>query len=334
MSGGPVFARGSGARRASGGGFGKLFPQLFLFPLLLVTVAVLVYLLFVASARDSRSIDDLLRDIQSGGGHSRKQDAWALAQKVSEVDTRGGDGYITEEQTRQLLRLLDQAIEDDDDEMRSFLVFAFGRLGQPELTWPRLKGILDDPATSSEVRKNVILGLSLSRNRAAVPTLLHEVRSRTDPGEWETRWIATHAVVNILTHGEALPADRLANDPLVEMAVRGLRPMVGNSRKEVSWNTSVWLAKYFRDDQGESVLRDLVSWEFLDAQRGERNQELTEGEKAAFMALAIEGLYALHGADLRALLEEKKNDRSLPVRNVALTCLGELNGPGKPERRA
>jgi hypothetical protein len=52
------------------------------------------------------------------------------------------------------------------------------------------------------------------------------------------------------------------------------------------------------------------------------------------MALAIEGLYALHGAELRELLEEKKSDRSLPVRNVALTCLAELDGLEEPGRKA
>ncbi|MEE3199000.1 MAG: hypothetical protein VX254_03135, partial [Planctomycetota bacterium] len=67
------------APRKGGKTFLELFPQLFLFPLLIVIVLVLVYVFFGAIAADNRGVGDLLRDIRIGGGHSRQQDAHALA---------------------------------------------------------------------------------------------------------------------------------------------------------------------------------------------------------------------------------------------------------------
>ena len=67
-----------------------------------------------------------------------------------------------------------------------------------------------------------------------------------------------------------------------------------------------------------------MSWECLDAQRGDHNRELLLEQKEAAMGLALEALYTLHGDKIRDLLEEKREDRSLSVRNVALTCLDKL----------
>ncbi|MBI4606351.1 MAG: hypothetical protein HY721_30670, partial [Planctomycetes bacterium] len=46
------------AQRPHRKSFAQLFPQLFLFPLLIATVGVLVYLFFIASAQDTRSVEE------------------------------------------------------------------------------------------------------------------------------------------------------------------------------------------------------------------------------------------------------------------------------------
>jgi len=322
--------RAARPRRRPVRGVAALFPQLVLFPLLLVTVGVLVYLFFIASAQDSRSVDEILRDLEAGGSHSRRQDAWALAQKLNELEvglgTGGASRYLSADETRRLLRILEHA--GSDDELRGFLVDAFGRSGQPEITWPVLGGMLDDPSTTAEVRNKVIQAISLSGHRVApvIATLLREIETSSAPEAWETRWFAVHAIVNILTRGEPLSPEALRDDELVRLAVRKLRPLVGSPRREISWNTAAFLATYFADDEGETVLRDLLSWDFLDAQRGDGRRELTLDEKETWIEFALRALFRLHGEAMRAVLEEKRNDRSLSVRNVALTCLKELDG--------
>ena len=58
--------RPGGHRRPT---FGEQLPQLFLFPLLIVVVGTMVYLFFIASGKDQRTIPELIADIETGGEH-------------------------------------------------------------------------------------------------------------------------------------------------------------------------------------------------------------------------------------------------------------------------
>ena len=74
--------------RKGGRTFLELFPQLFGIPFLIVIVLVLVWVFFGAIAEDNRSVADLLRDIQAGGGHSRLQDAKAVADQLVAISMK------------------------------------------------------------------------------------------------------------------------------------------------------------------------------------------------------------------------------------------------------
>jgi hypothetical protein len=315
-------------RRASGrsGGksFAELFPQLFLIPLALVTVIVLVYLFFIASAKDTRTISEILRDIEVGGWHSRKQDAHALAERVRELSLAGASRYLSEEDTRHLLRIFQAA--PPDDSLRASLVCALARGGDPAVTWDELRPLLEDDATPPEVRAQVIQGLSLSENRKAVAPLLATIEKRSSPQEWETRWYAIHAVVLILTRGESLAPEQLEKDELAQSALRSLRRAVGDSRREISWNTAYYLAQYFGDPAGTEVLEQLLDADYLDAQRGGEGEtrELSASEKETWTVQAMAGLFRLRGAAMRPVLEAKKADPNPRVRDMALRCLRDL----------
>ena len=91
------------APRKGGKSFLELFPQLFLFPFLIVIVLVMVWVFFGAIAKDNRSVADLLRDIQVGSGHSRLQDAEALAILLVNKKSADEDPYLSDGETSQLL---------------------------------------------------------------------------------------------------------------------------------------------------------------------------------------------------------------------------------------
>ena len=68
----------------------------------------------------------------------------------------------------------------------------------------------------------------------------------------------------------------------------------------------------------------MLSWDFLGEQRGDNDNALTPAQKEAWMCQALEGLYSLRGGGLKDVLEEKKSDRNMRVRNVAMRLLGKL----------
>ena len=288
--------------------FFQLFPQLFLFPLLIVTVAVLVWLLFVASAQDNRSVAELISDLQVGGAHARKQDAYTLAQKAKA--TTGKDEYFSAENTRQLLALVDQVEKrGDDPELLKFLTLAVGRAGRPEMTVPVMTRLALDETSPPEARVQATWALGLSRSPQAAETLMKVVEMHSDAASWEFRWNALAGLSN-LGEPDAQPL---------------LRRALEDPRRELRWSAACWLANVFNDASGVDTLRSLVDWSFLDEQRGEQGQLLTHEQKEGYLLQALEGLARVQGEGALDVIEEKASeDRSPKVRNAALKLKGEI----------
>jgi HEAT repeat protein len=278
--------------------FGQLFPQLFLFPLILVVVGVLVYLFFHATLKDARQVDEIIADLESGGQASRRQDAYALALDARDLVAKG-DRY-SPEVTRKLLRLLDRF--QDDPEGRRFITLAAGRAGDPELTLEPMSRLAIDPAASPEIRIEAVCALGLSRSPRAVETLKKVIDENAGPDGWETRRYALAGLVEI---GD-------------ESAIPYLRRGLEDSRREIQWYSAYGLAATFRDPSGKEILEKLVNWDYLDQLRGDRARGLEPLEKELNMMFALYGLYRLEGAGVAALLKEKARDpRSVKVRDVA-----------------
>ncbi len=301
----------NGAGRKS---FAQLFPQLFLFPLLLVAVGVLGYVFFRASAEDDRSVEELISDIESGGNHARKQDMYALAVKVRDLAAKDGKpAYFSDLVTAKLLQLLERVTEKDDEKLREYLIAAVGRAGNPELTVPLLAAIATGPTSSLEDRVYAVEGLALSRSPRAIEALERVIDSNDQPEGWDLRWVALAALANI-GHDSVVPY---------------LRKAVADPRREVSWSASCWLASFFGDAAGIEVLRKLTDWSYLDGERGERERELAPQEKEQYMVMAIEGLWKLEKDDAAQLIREKSRDtRSTKVRNAALEITSKLERRG------
>ena len=292
--------------------FSELFPQLFLFPLILVAVGVLVYLFFIASAQDSRTVEQLIDDIESEGPHARRQDLYALALKVREMQgPEGQTTYLDRKLTEKLLALLERA--RDDQELRTNLILAIGRAGQPSLTIPVLSEAALEPHSSEELRIYAIQSLGLSRAPEAAAPLVKVLGRAGETQSWELRWNALGALANI--GGEVAAAE--------------LRKAVDDPRREIRWSSACWLATLFSDAAGIATLRQLVDWSFLDKERGDRGRELLLEEKEQYMAMALQGLWRLEKEDAIPLLTEKsKDNRSLKVKDAALRLLA----PGAAEK--
>lgn len=278
--------------------FGQLFPQLFLFPLLLVTVGVLVWLFFIASAQDNRSVEDMISDMESGGAHARAQDAYALALKANDLSQKGE--FFSAESTRRIFSLLERL--KDEENLTEFLTLALGGAGTPEISLPLMIKMALAPETAPKARLNAVYALGLSGSPDAVEPFREVIDRFVGPEEWKLRWVALGGLAR-LRHASAIPY---------------LRKALGDPHREVSWGAACWLANYFQDSGGVETLRKLLDWHFLDGERGSQNEELLPEEKEKFMVEALQGLYCVEKENALDLVKEKSRDpRSYKVQNAA-----------------
>ncbi len=302
----------SSSQRVGQPTLGQQFSQLFLFPLLIVVVGTMVYLFFIASGKDHRTIPELITDIETGGEHARKQDAYALALQVQEMEP---GQYLSRELTRKLIDLMTRF--DDEPEFRKFLTLAAGRAGIPELTLPVMTRIAADRDSPPQNRMNAIHALALARSPEAVAVLKQVIETHQADDQWEFRLRALAGLAN-MRHPDGVPA---------------LRSALGDNKRAVRWSAACWLAKFYGDASGVDTLESLISWDFLDMQREAR--ELTFQEKELYMIEALRGLAAVNGPAARPALERlRKDDRSLKVRDAAVRLLdGGLGGEGESASR-
>ena len=328
----------SGSSR-SGPTWGQMLPQLFLFPLVIVIVCVLVYLFFVASSQDSRTIPELIADIETGGEHARKQDAYQLALLVQdlastkpadgaeggEADGQGGAVYLSDELTDRLISLRGRFL--DEPEFTKYLTLAIGRAGAPAKTLPLMSEIALDASGDPDARMTAITALGLVPRTLdadggpaaqAADVLARIVQESGGVDNWEFRWRGLGGLVNL----EA-PAGRDL-----------LRGALADSRLEIRWSAACWLANYYGDDAGDHILRDLATWEFYDDIRGERDRKLHFSEKEGYMRQAVRGLARLHGSEVFPLLEQLRAEcPSVKVRDEASLIL-ERAASARPNRVA
>ena len=290
--------------------FGSLFPQLFLFPLLIVVVCVLVYVFFVASSKDNRTIEELVTDIESGGAHARNQDAYALGLLVRDLEP---GSFLTPELTTRLVRLRERYADDRD--FAKFVTVAIGFGGQPEQSVPLMEKLVRTPDLDPEERLSAVTALGLANpSRGIAPeyvataaaALRHVVKTYSGSEDWEVRWHALAGLTNM--RHEAGRAD--------------LKSALGDARRELRWSSACWLAKYFADPAGEDILTELLDWEFLGKELGERGRELHFREKELYMIQALEGLAVVQGDGLRPTLEKLRQESpSVKVRDAACRIL-------------
>jgi hypothetical protein len=307
--------------------FAELFPQLFLFPLLLVTVGVLVYLFFIASAQDHRTISELINDMQSGSIHSRWRTAKELADRFNERYRRGDVSPMTLEESRSLVALLERS--GDEELFQQHIVATLGQAGQPAVCLPAVKKLVMNPRTGTDLRISALEAIGRLGGEEEVAFLLGELEALEGREPWELRLLAIHALVSL--ESSLSSAAGSARQPDARVA-EALRRHVNDPRREISWNTAYFLAFYFDDPAGAAILRELLDWKHLEGERGDHGRKLTAEEQEAWMQRGLKGLFRIEGEALIETVREKARDaRSAKVRNAALEILREIEGKGRRE---
>jgi HEAT repeat protein len=290
------------------------YSQLFLYPLLIVAIAALGVSFFKAATEDGRTPEELLADIQAAGAHRRDQDAHTLAHMARDTAEKGD--RFSEEVTRRLLALIESVAKEDerDADLLTVLTLAAGRAGTPELVVPVMSALALDAASPPSVRFQAVWALGLSGvSGGAEETLRRVLETERDAEGWEFRWNALAGLSNLKSSAAVPFLEEALEDP----------------RRELRWSAACWLASRYSNPKGIGVLRNLLDWEHLDAERGDRGLPLDIRQKEEYMLMALKGLFALEGPALRGVLEEKTRDaRSARVRNQAFELLAQCTSPG------
>ena len=298
--------------------FIQLIPQFFIFPLVLVTVGVLVYVFFIAAAQDHKPTSELLDDIRAGWLQTKNRSAFELAMRAHELE--GAGEHFTVDETRQIVSILQGTpgstnsggaysggAYSGDVHLRAYLVLALGRAGAPELALPELLKALEGSGIeyTLEAKVGAIRGLGLSRSVEVIDPLLTQLKNFPGDDSWEVRENILGAVTNI------------AAGPDVDAGVKArvsevLRKHLEDPRWSTRWNAALFLATHFRDPSGVETLRDLLDREFLKEKFTEEGFHF----QTTWMIAAVQALIAVRDVDSYPTIQSLSSDQSAQVRNA------------------
>lgn len=261
--------------------------QFVVFPLLVVAVGVLVFLLFGSLATEKDDVNESLSAIRSGSPHRRWQAAYQLAMSIQrgEAATHPGLAGDVIETYR--------AAGDEDPRVRRYLAIVLGRLGDRRAT----PVLLDTVARADvDTRVYAILALGELADPRAASALTAELRSP----ERDVRKSAAWALGRI-----AAPA-----------TAPDLRPLLRDREADVRFNAALALAM-LGDSSGIGVLRQMLDREALG-----RIEGIRPDQAEAIMLQAIPAYRRIAGEEGRPILENlARSDPSLRVQSAARDAL-------------
>lgn len=261
--------------------------QFVVFPLGVVLIGVVVFLLFGKLASEEHSVPDYVQQISSGSRTERKQAAFELAKAL-----KRGEASRYPNLERQVLDLYARS-KSDDPMVRRYLTVVLGDLRNRKAT-PLLVEALSDP--DSQTRIYALWALGELRDPAALPAV-EKAAADDDSG---LRKMAVYAL------GELGSAD----------AVPALAARLEDPVADVRFNAAVALSR-FGDPRALPVLRQM-----LDRSRLARVEGMREDQKEDAMIVAMSAYARLDGAAAREDLQRvASTDPSLRVRGAARTAL-------------
>jgi HEAT repeat protein/PBS lyase HEAT-like repeat-containing protein len=277
-----------------------LILQFFVFPMSIVAVCVLVFLVFGWVASDRKTPRGYLQEVRTGGGMfniKRWQAAFALASALErdrEV-ARKDPGFVDE-----VVKLLEETEKEDQTDtplVRRYLVLTLARLGDPRAL-PTLRRVVAEaqPESDSLTVIYACVALGTFRDEAAVPDLRRLARSE-DAG---LRKAAVHGLGSIPTPEAREAAAVALADPV----------------EDVRWNAALGLARA-GDTRATPVLLQMMDRSHLAGVPDLSPQQQDEAVLGAVQA-------AVHLKDpaLRPALERLRDgDPNLKVREAARLVL-------------
>ncbi len=273
--------------------------SLMLFPIALVVLAIVVYLLFGLIASEGKTSADYLSEIGM-----RRTDAWQIAYEMSRM-LPGEDPARRD--ARFVPRLVDlfQASRDDDPRLRRYLALSLGEVRDARAVGSLVEA-LGDPDEQTTIY--AVWALGAIGDPAAAPALV-PLLDHQDPG---IRKIAAYALGSLESSGSIEPLRALLNDPV----------------EDVAWNAALALARR-GDRAGAPLLARMIDRAYLDGVRrpDETGQPrvLTEKQKEEAILNALSAFARLRDRDhLDALRRLRDLDPDLRVRQAAFEALAAV----------
>src|SRR2546426_1419651 len=263
--------------------------QFVIFPLGIVCVAVVIFLLFGKLATEEHTIPDYLNAIRSGSAHERWQAAYQLSKSL-----KRGEAARYPNLEQQVAAIYMQS-KHDDPRIRRYLSMVLGTLGDRRATPVLLDG-LDDRYVDN--RLYTLIALGQLRDPAAVPRIVQA----TNDEERDVRKAAYYALGEI-------------GDP---RAIPALLHGLDDEVADVRWNAAISLSQ-FGDRRAIPLLREM-----LDRTRLNQIRDMREDQKEDAMIVAMSAYAKLAGREARPDLERLARDPSLRVQASAKEALAKL----------
>jgi HEAT repeats/PBS lyase HEAT-like repeat len=288
--------------------------QFFLIPFAVVVFAVAVYFGFRSLLTDTRSAQDYLTEIRSGGLARQWPAAYELSQLMDDPKVRSDRALANA-----LVKTFDEA-KTGDPRVRKYLALAIGRLEPPlppealsvlmsslDLpekpwtpdVWSRINGWTPE---MNEAHISTIWALGASGDPSVVPRL-QPLYGSADAG---IRKIVVYAL-------GALPGDE---------QIVTLRAALEDDTIDVRWNAAIALARK-GDSQGVPVLRQMLDRQFVEQTVKREVQQTSDQDPAA--DVLISGLRAAaalqHDSLMAAVTTLSQQDRNMKVRQAARAAL-------------
>lgn len=277
------------------------FARLFIFPLIIVVVAVVIYGLFQFMLQDRRTVQDYINGIENGTESQRWRMAYSLAQEVRRHDR---EREFTAQSAGEVVRLYRTA---EDPRIRQYLAHVLAALPIPSAV-----DALEEGMQSEEpgVRVNAALALGRLAERAESDDLRERLRASIpkisallDDSTPEVRRMAAFVLGSLGDSRAVQPLKRTLNDPA----------------RDVRWNGAIALGR-LGDDAGREVLLKVL--------RQAAQGELETFEPSVRQNLVVNTIRALRTLDVagaRPLLETLgREDPDPEVKKAARRALKSL----------
>jgi hypothetical protein len=288
--------------------------QFFLIPFVVVVFAVAVYFGFRSLLTDTRSAQDYLTEIRSGGLARQWPAAYELSQLMDDPKVRSDRALANA-----LVKTFDEA-KTGDPRVRKYLALAIGRLEPPlpaeaisvlmsslDLpekpwtpdVWSRINGWTPE---MNEAHISTIWALGASGDPSVVPRL-QPLYGSADAG---IRKIVVYAL-------GALPGDE---------QIVTLRAALEDGTIDVRWNAAIALARK-GDSQGVPVLRQMLDRQFVEQTVKREVQQSGDQDPAADVLISgVRAAAALqHDSLMAAVTTLSQQDRNMKVRQAARAAL-------------
>jgi len=274
------------------------FARLFIFPLIIVLVAVSIYGVFQMMLRDRTSINEHVTKMQTGPENERWRAAYSLAQSVRR---REAQKELTRSSVDAIVNLYEMA---ETPKMREYLALVLAEVPIVKSVEALEKGLTVE---NTGVKVNSALALGKLYEKADEGPVQQRVRESAprivkllDDENMEVRRMA------------AFVLGSLENDSVVE----DLKTTLNDSASEVRWNGAIALGR-LGSEAGVGILIDVLE------QESDGNlDEMEPGPRRNLIKNAIDALASLQSERALSHLQTiKENHADSKIRRAALEAI-------------